>query len=337
MPMRAVPPTAARAGGTVRALLADRIADPGPSLMREAGIDVVVDPDLRDEVLTVTVAKTGADALVVRSTRVTGETLRAGPLRLVVRAGAGFNNIDVDTATRLGIQVANCPGSNAAAVAELAFGLIVALDRHIPDNVADLRSGRWNKLGFSDARGLYGSTLGLLGTGSTGRAMIPIARAFGMNVIAWSRSLSPQIAQSLGVDHRSSPIEVARDCDILSLHVALTPQTRGLVGAELLGAMKPGAYLINTARAEVVDEAALIEVVRSKGLRVGVDVFEGEPPTGIGEVSSRLFSVPGIIGTHHIGGATAQAHRTVAEETAQVVIQFARTGTAPNLVNSTFA
>ena len=316
----------------MRVLLADRIAEPGPSLLGNAGIEVVVDPDLTAETLPAAISETAADVLVVRSTRVSGEALRAGQLKLVVRAGAGFNTIDVETASELGIMVANCPGKNAAAVAELAFGLIIALDRHIADNVGELRAGRWNKLGFSDAKGLSGSTLGLLGTGHIGRAMIPIAGAFGMNVIAWSRSLSPALAAELGIGHRSSPTDVARDADVVSVHVALTPETRHMVGAELLDAMKPGAYLINTARAEVVDEAALIEAVRSKGLRVGLDVFEGEPASGTGTVVSPLFSVPGVIGTHHIGGATTQSHRAVAEEMARVVIEFARTGRVFNQV-----
>ena len=316
----------------MRVLLADRIANPGPSLLNDAGIEVVSEPDLTAETLPTAVIRTGADFLVVRSTHVAADALRAGQLKLVVRAGAGFNTIDVETASELGIMVANCPGKNAAAVAELAFGLIIDLDRHIADNVVELRARRWNKLGFSDANGLSGSTLGLLGVGHIGRAMIPIARAFGMSVIGWSRSLSPALSDTLGIGHRSSPIEVARDADIVSVHVALTPETGHLVNAELLNTMKPGAYLINTARAEVVDEGALIEAVKSKGLRVGLDVFEGEPVAGTGEVDSPLFGVPGIIGTHHIGGATVQAHRAVAEEMARIVIEFDRTGRVLNRV-----
>lgn len=316
----------------MRALLADRIAPPGPQLLEEAGIEVVTDPGLTAETLQSAVTETAADVLVVRSTRVTGDVLKASRLRLIVRAGAGFNTIDVETASELGIMVANCPGKNAAAVAELAFGLIIALDRHIPDNVSDLRAGRWNKAGFSDAGGLSGSVLGLLGTGHIGRAMIPIASAFGMNVIGWSRSLSPALATDLGIGHRSSPIEVARDADVVSVHVALTSETRELIDAAFLDAMKPGAYLINTARAEVVDESALIEAATSKRLRVGLDVFEGEPASTTGDVDSPLFRVPGIIGTHHIGGATSQAHRAVAEEMARVVVEFARTGRVLNQV-----
>ena len=316
----------------MRALLADRIADPGPALLEEAGIEVVSDPDLTADTLPDAIAKTAADFLVVRSTRVTGEALKSGQLKLIIRAGAGFNTIDVTTASELGIRVANCPGQNATAVAELAFGLIIALDRHLPDNVFELRSGSWNKVGFSGARGLSGSTLGLIGTGHIGRAMIPIADAFGMSVIGWSRSLSPSLAEELGVGHRSSPMDVAQDADVVSIHVALTSETRDMVDADFLEAMKPGAHLINTARSEVVNERALIEAVRSKGIRAGLDVFEGEPASGTGEVDNPLFGTPGIIGTHHIGGATTQAHRAVAEEMARVAIEFARTGRVLNQV-----
>lgn len=314
----------------MKALLADRIADPASALMAEAGIEVISDPTLSGDALSAAVSD--AEILVVRSTPVSAETLRAGRLKLVIRAGAGFDTIDVETAAEMGIIVANCPGRNADAVAELAFGLILALDRHIPDNAADLRAGRWNKGRYSDAKGLRGSVLGLLGVGHTGRAMIPIARAFGMSVIAWSRSLDSSLASTLGVERRKSPIEIARDADIVSVHVALTPETRHLVNANMLGAMRQGAYLINTARAEVVDESALAAAVEAKGLRVGMDVFDGEPNGPSGYAVNPIFDLPGVIGTHHIGGATAQAHRAVAEDTARIAIEFATTGYAPNVV-----
>ena len=232
----------------IKTLIADRIARPCADLLREAGIEVVENPQLTGFDLLVAIADTRADVLAVRSTPLIAETLRSGNLKLVVRAGAGFDTIDVDAATALGIQVVNCPGSNAAAVAELAFGLMVALDRRIPDNVVALRAGRWNKHRFSEARGLRGATLALLGTGAAGRAMIPPARAFGMNVIAWSRSLTPQKATSLGVEWRATPQDAARDADVLSVHLALTAQTRRLVNADLLSAMKRGAYLIRPHR-----------------------------------------------------------------------------------------
>ena len=165
--------------------------------------------------------------LVVRSTKVPEAVLAAGALKLVVRAGAGYNTIDVAAASRRGIYVSNCPGKNSVAVAELAFGLILALDRQIADNVIALREGRWNKSGFSKARGLFGRTLGLIGVGQIGREMIPRARAFGMPVAAWSRSLTAEGAKALGVEYKASPAEVAAAADIVSVHVALNAQTKG--------------------------------------------------------------------------------------------------------------
>ena len=143
-------------------------------------------PDLKDAALAEALASTKADVLVVRSTKVTDAILEAGTLSLVVRAGAGYDTIDVRGASRRGIYVSNCPGKNSVAVAELAFGLILALDRRIPDNVADLRAGKWNKKEYSKSRGLYGRTLGLLGFGSIGQEMARRAQAFGMHLAVWS-------------------------------------------------------------------------------------------------------------------------------------------------------
>ena len=153
------------------------------------------EPDLKDEALAEAVRTLNPDVLVVRSTKVTEPMLAAGALKLVVRAGAGYNTIDVAAASRRGIYVSNCPGKNSIAVAELAFALVLALDRRVADNVIALRRGEWNKKEFSKARGLYGRTLGLIGTGQIGQEMIPRARAFGMKVVAWSRSLTAESAR----------------------------------------------------------------------------------------------------------------------------------------------
>jgi D-3-phosphoglycerate dehydrogenase len=319
----------------MKTLIADRFSESARAKLSEAEVAVDYRPDLATDDLAEAVAESGADVLVVRSTRVDARALAAGDLRLVIRAGAGFNTIDVGAATELGIRVSNCPGGNAHAVAELAFGLILALDRHIPDSALDLRQGRWNKIGYSDAAGLYGSTLGVLGLGNTGRAMVPRARAFGMPVVAWSRSLTVDRASELGVRFMPTPLDVASASDVVSVHVALNDATRGLVDAAFLDAMRPGAILINTSRAEVVDEAALARAVKSRGLRAGLDVFSGEPSAGVGAASdsSGLFRLPGVIGTHHTGGATRQAQQAIADETVRIVLEFRATGVAPNAVN----
>ena len=211
--------------------------------------------------------------------------LDAGRLALVVRAGAGYNTIDVATASRRGIYVSNCPGKNAIAVAELAFALLLALDRRVADNVSDFRAGKWNKKEYSKARGLLGRTLGLLGFGNIGQEMAKRAHAFGMPIVVWSRRFASGQAESdaygIPMQVARTPQEVAGRSDVLSVHLALNADTRGLVNASILDRLKPGSFVINTARAEVMDYAALEKAVREKQLRVGLDVFAlGDEVTG---------------------------------------------------------
>jgi D-3-phosphoglycerate dehydrogenase / 2-oxoglutarate reductase len=288
---------------------------------------------LRDAALTQAVRSTGADVLVVRGTKVPATTLTAGRLSLVVRAGAGYDTIDVEAASARGIYVSNCPGKNSIAVAELTFALILALDRRIAANVADLKAGRWNKTEYSKARGLFGRTLGLVGLGRIGQEVLGRARAFGMPVVAWSPSLTPGRAESLGVQGKGSPTEVAAACDVLSVHVALNGETRNLIHRGVLDALRSGSYFINTARAEVVDQAALYDAVRYRGIRAGLDVFAGEPAGGSGTVEDKIFELDGVIGTHHIGASTEQAQQAIAEETVRIIREYFQTGRVPNVVN----
>src|ERR671924_1323791 len=176
----------------MRVLIADKFEGSGRIGLRVIGCEIFFEPDLKDEALVEAIAKAQPDVLVVRGTRVTEPMLAAGPLKLVVRAGAGYNTIDVAAASRRGIYVSNCPGKNAVAVAELAFALILSLDRRVPDNVAELRAGKWNKKEYSKAQGLYGKTLGLLGIGSIGQEMIRRAAGFGLDVAIWSRRFDGQ-------------------------------------------------------------------------------------------------------------------------------------------------
>src|SRR5215212_2026218 len=191
-------------------LIADKFEQSGRDGLAAIGCEVTFQPDLKDEALVEAIGQLNPDVLVVRSTKVTAAALEAGALKLVVRAGAGYNTIDVAAASRRGIYVSNCPGKNSIAVAELAFALMLALDRRIADNVVALRRGEWNKKEFSKARGLYGRTLGLVGLGRIGQEMIPRARAFGMKVVAWSRSLDEERAAALGVERLDTPQAVAR-------------------------------------------------------------------------------------------------------------------------------
>ena len=333
----------------MKVLVADKFEKSGIEGLKSAGCQVIYEPDLKDDTLTEAIRTTGADVLVVRSTKVTTPMLDAGRLALIVRAGAGYNTIDVAGASRRGIYVSNCPGKNSVAVAELAFALILSLDRRVPDNVAELRSGKWNKKEYSKAQGLYGKTLGLLGVGNIGQEMIRRAAGFGLNVVIWSRRfngqnrpLNEQEARELGIEsvlHQTkielaaTPGDVAARADILSVHLALGSDTKNLVNADLLARMKPNAMLINTARGEVVDYAALANAVREKGLRVGLDVFANEPSAATGDFSDALLSLPNVYGTHHIGASTDQAQEAIAAETVRIIRNYKETGRVPNVVN----
>ncbi len=317
----------------MKVLIADKFEESGLQGLQAIGCAVVYNPGLKDDALTEAIRDSGADVLVVRSTKVTGPMLQNGRLSLIVRAGAGYNTIDVKAASARGIYVSNCPGKNSIAVAELAFGLILSLDRRIPDNVAELRAGKWNKKEFGQARGLYGKTLGLIGLGQIGREMIKRAHAFGLNVIGWSRSLTPETAEELGIAFRQTILEVAHESDILSLHVALTPETRGMINADVFEVMRPGASFINTSRAEIVDQTALAQAVKTKDIRAGLDVFASEPATATGDFGDDIVSLPHVYGTHHIGASTDQAQEAIAAETVRIVREFKETGEVPNVVN----
>jgi D-3-phosphoglycerate dehydrogenase len=317
----------------MRVLIADKFEQSGQDGLKSAGCEISYQPGLKEDALAREVARWQPDVLVVRSTKVTEAILGAGALKLVVRAGAGYNTIDVAAASRRGIYVSNCPGKNSVAVAELAFALILALDRRIADNVISLREGQWNKAEYSKARGLFGRTLGLIGVGRIGREMIPRAKAFGMPVVAWSRSLTPEAARELGIEHKTSPVEVAKAADVVSVHVAANSQTRGLIDAGFFDAMHPGAYFINTSRAEVVDQVGLGWAVRSNGVRAGLDVFASEPAGSTGEFADDIVKLPTVYGTHHIGASTDQAQEAIAAETVLIVRTFQETGKVPNVVN----
>lgn len=317
----------------MKILIADKFPSAGVEALTSIGCEVTVNADLKDDALVTAVRESKADVLVVRSTKVTEPMLDGGSLRLVVRAGAGYNTIDVKAASARGIYVSNCPGKNSVAVAELAFGLLLAIDRRIPDNVSDIRGGVWNKKEYGKANGLFGRTLGLVGVGKIGQEMIARARAFGMPVVAWSRSLTQAQADELGIRYAASPVDVARESDVVSLHVALNTETRGLIGKDVFDAMKPGAILLNTSRAEVVDQKALESAIDEKGIRAGLDVFDGEPTTATGDCSVPLASRPGVYVTHHIGASTDQAQAAIADETVRIVKVFKETGVVPNVVN----
>src|SRR6201986_4735308 len=317
----------------MRVLIADKFEQSGRDGLDAAGCEFSYQPDVKDDALVEAIRSYGPDVLVVRSTKVNEQMLDAGALKLIVRAGAGYNTIDVAAALRRGVYVSNCPGKNSVAVAELALALILALDRRIADNVSELRAGRWNKKEFSKARGLLGRTLGLIGTGMIGQEVVTRARAFGMRVVAWSRSLDDERAAVLGGERLNVPLEGAREADGGSLPVALKPETRGFIGSDFFAAMKEGAYFVNTARGEVVDQEALRRALTEKNIRAGLDVFAARPTSPVAEFADDIAREPNLYGTHHIGASTEQAQEAIAAETVRIIRTFKETGRVPNVVN----
>ncbi len=319
----------------MRILVADAIDEACLVPLHNDGHQVTVNGDLTAETLPGSIGD--AEAVVVRSTKVTADAIGAAPnLSLIVRAGAGVDNIDMAAASSAGVYVCNVPGRNAIAVAELTLGLMLAIDRHIADGVADLRAGTWNKKRYSAAEGLAGKTLGIIGLGDIGLAVARRAKGFGLSVIAVRRDGRSERAQtrirSVGVRLVDSTKELLAESDIVSLHVPGAPETKGLVDTDFLATMKPNAILINTARGDVVDGDALLAALDAGMVRAGLDVWPGEPKTGSTDWVSPLAQHPRVVGSHHVGASTEQAQQAVAEGTVETIQAFAA-GQPINVVN----
>jgi len=319
----------------VRILFADSLRAGRLDELRQCGHDIVVEPslgagDLADHVQ-------GVDILVVRSTEVTRAAIEAADrLGLIVRAGAGTDNIDLSAASDRGVYVCNVPGRNAVAVAELTLGLLLAVDRRIPDNVADLQRQRWNKGLYSEAEGLLGKTLAILGLGDIGLAVAERAKAFGLQVIALRRDDRSAEVQgrirSIGIRLVDRRDELLAGADVVSVHVPGSTDTVGLVDAEFLARLRPGAIVLNTSRGDVVDEKALLEALDAGRVRAGIDVWPSEPASSRSEFDSPLARHPAVVGTHHIGASTEQAQRSVADGTIEVIQAYLQ-GEVVNCVN----
>lgn len=309
----------------MRVLVADRLPERQLEKLDGRGHDVRYAPWLSAEDLAATIADT--EILVVRSTQVTAEVIAAAEqLGLIIRAGAGTNTIDIDYASVRGIYVCNVPGKNAVAVAELTMGLILALDRQIPDNVAELRVDRWEKARFAKARGLKGRHLGIIGMGSIGIEVAIRGRAFGMKVLGLEKPDRPDETvdklSELGVRLYPDLGALLSECDVVSLHVPLTDQTRGMVDAEFLALMPDGSSLVNTSRSEIVIADDLLDAIDSKNMWAALDVFPDEPDSGAAVYTSALARHPRVYGTHHIGASTEQAQEAIAKQVVKIVDEY---------------
>ena len=318
----------------MQVLIADKMAPQVEGQLAALECALQMDSSLKEDALTRRLIDSDPKILVVRSTKVNAEHIdSARSLALIIRAGAGVNTIDLERASARGVYVANCPGKNAAAVAELTMGHMLNADRRIADNVAALRDGRWEKKSFAkDARGVRGRTIGIIGMGAIGREVAVRAQAFGMQVAAFDPALDSATASELKVQAKKTMTDVAAACDVLTVHVGLNDHTRGMINQEVLSALKDGATFINTSRGPVVDEAALMWAIEHKGIKAGLDVFCDEPAQD-GEWTTPLADMPGVYGTHHIGASTDEASEAVGDEVVRIIKSFMETGTVPNCVN----
>lgn len=317
-------------------LIADSFPSTHQQVLSDEGHHITFDPSLDETTLAAAMADN--EILIVRSTKVNAAALAAGKqLKLVIRAGAGTNTIDKPSATELGVSVCNVPGANAIAVAELVMGLMISIDRNIPANVHDLQNGIWNKKKYAKARGLYGQKLGILGVGAIGLAVAERARAFGIELFALDKPERSDAARkrlnNAGIQLLPTQQDLLSQCDIVSLHLPATDSTRGMVNADFLSTMKPGAMLINTSRGELIDEAALINAMDNQGIRAGLDVYANEPGASDHHFDSALAGHPNVCGTHHIGASTDQAQVAVANGTLDVITAYQQ-GEFRNCVNA---
>jgi D-3-phosphoglycerate dehydrogenase / 2-oxoglutarate reductase len=316
----------------MRLLIADSLDTQPLEELRVLGIEVVSDPSLTKDTLLHAVA--GVGILVVGRTEVSAQAIEnARELNLIVRAGAGTGNIDVEAASARGIYVANCPGKNATAVAELTMAMALALDRRLFDATRAFVAGRWERGTYGSEAGLYGRHIGIAGLGAVGREVLSRARAFGMKPHVVSRGVSAAKAQKLDVAYAPSLERLAAVSDVMTVHLPLNPQTQGIISRLVLEALPHEAIVINTGRAELFDLDALLELAPRKGLRLGLDVFPSEPREPSAPFVSPFAALPNVLCTPHIGGSSRQAQRAIAEEVTRVVRSFLTEENVPNVVN----
>ena len=310
----------------MKIVVAEKISPAAVDLLREPRWTVIT-PDQLDGGLAAQLES--ADALIVRSAVQVNAALLANArkLRVIGRAGVGVDNIELEPATRLGIAVMNTPGANAVAVAEHTLAMMLAMARHLCRADALMHAGKWEKKSLQGTE-LRGKALGIVGLGRIGMEVARRARAFGMTLIGHDPFVSTAVAKEQGIQMGTLD-EVYATADYLTLHVGLTPQTTGMINAESLKKMKRGARLVNCARGELVDEAALAQALKQGHVAgVALDVFTEEPPK-----NSPLTALDNVILTPHIAGSTHEAQEAVGVQIAQQVKEYLKHGVIQNAVN----
>jgi len=313
---------------TRQILMADKFQESYLGKLKELGHEITLNPDLKADDLPKAIV--GYEVIIVRSTKITAETIDASDnLSLIIRAGAGVNTIDVDAAAKKGIFVCNTPGKNSIAVAELAFGLMLSIDRKIPDCVIELRNSQWNKKKYSKADGILGKTVGIIGLGDIGQAFAARAHAFGMKILAYDpiaqKNMPPKVAAMVEdriVTFCTDAADLVKEADVITVHVPSNAHTKGMINKELLKNIKENAILINTSRGNIVNDEALLEAIKEKNIRLGLDVYNDECATATGSFETELSKSPNVYGTHHIGASTEQAQNAIAAEVVEILDKF---------------
>lgn len=318
----------------MKILIADKLSSHVRSYLDQNHFELMEDPSLKDESLLAAISSYQPEVLVIRSTQVHSNHIVASScLALIIRAGAGVNNIDMTTASAQGVFVSNCPGRNAIAVAELVIGHLINLDRRLSDNISDFRQGIWDKKKYAKAKGLYGQTLAILGLGAIGKEVMTRAQSFGLKIKVWSVPFSQEEAENLGVSFAKTAQEAVRGADIVTVHLPLVDETRGLINSELIALMNEHPYIINTSRGELIDEVSLLHSIHGKNMRLGLDVFCNEPNASDATVSSPWCTQDHVYVSHHIGASTQQATESVGDAVISIIKAWKEQGKIENCVN----
>lgn len=317
----------------MRILIADLFSLSHIESLKSQGCEVLYDDKLNGESLEKAIASFDPHLLVVRSTKVQVNHFTAGKsLEAVIRAGSGYDTIDKNGANEKGIFVANCPGKNSVAVAELAFGLLLAIDRRIVSNDTELKAKKWNKGEYINCKGIKGRTLGIIGFGNVGQEMAKRALAFDMNVIVSSRTKPTPSDARIKVAENLD--ELLGSSDIVTLHLPSTSVSKSMVTADFLNKMKKDGVLINTSRGALIDEKALVQHLNENPqFWCGLDVFLDEPTDKKGAFTNDLAQHPRTVGTHHIGASTKQSEEAIGQEAYRMILEYKKTGIMPNCVN----
>ncbi len=309
----------------MRVFVSDPLNREAVSLLASEGFEVLEQPDLDGASLGV--ALKGSSGLILRGkTKVTAEVLQhAGHLRVICRAGSGVDNIDLESAKEKQIAVFNTPGANSTSVAELTWGLILALHRKIALASESMKQGRWEKKSFSGHE-VFGRRLGVIGLGQIGSQVARLGIAFGCKVVGHDANVDASLVSN---QMESAPLdELLATSDIVTLHLPLNAETRGLLAGGMLATMKKGAVLVNAARGGLVDETELLGLLKNGHLAgAGLDVFEDEPPA-----NQELISLSNVVATPHIGAATAEAQSRAGLRAATTVAEFLRDGEPPGRI-----